>query len=656
MSPTPSGSRQPLAAPAAAILRRAGPSSRSAWTDRDYALVYNYFLLACVGVFVLRRLGRALLKVKRRQAIKVDHEKDRSQPVFTPLPPQQLRWWAEKGELAYQGTELAVETSWQTVERVFAQRFPSRWYACGLRNRTEALITVALFVFNVAFVLVGTVDWSGGHTPLSNQMHAVAHRCGFLSLAQVPFIFALTGRNSVVQHVTGIDYLQLRFVHKSMAFWMSFEALLHTVEACLARAEFFGGKGVYTLFFHNQYGQTGIVLTVGMLVLLAFSAKIVRRRCYELFLVAHVLGAVFILVGLFNHVPRARIWVWVPIGIWIFERGARLVQVLSITIANRWMPRSPLRRASALLKDGAIILRVPYKGTWSAGQHAYLSFPGLALGQSHPFSIANVPSDFNLTETEADCHEMLFVMGVRQGVTATVAKHLDQYTSRSADLKVMLEGPLGISPNHDSFDNVLLLAGGTGITHIASLLADLTLKAVRCKTRVRKIKLVWTVRTVDQCSWVMPELLEAARVASMAGVSLAIDFYITRGSLGLAHDRQVTFLPAHHGSRNNSVSSIGSFDDLYFPQGDYSKFSSRRSSMVGDNTLDSLLECGADAAFRQGRPDIPHIASSFVKGGLRGQTLISVCGPPKMATTVALESNKLARSYRVSVETAVFEC
>lgn len=33
-------------------------------------------------------------------------------------------------------------------------------------------------------------------------------------MAQMPAIFALTGRNSVVQFLTGIEYQHLRFVHK----------------------------------------------------------------------------------------------------------------------------------------------------------------------------------------------------------------------------------------------------------------------------------------------------------------------------------------------------------------------------------------------------------------------------------------------------------
>ncbi|KAK4057532.1 ferric-chelate reductase [Microbotryomycetes sp. JL221] len=554
MSPTPIASwSQPvlLAVPAIPIAKRASQAI-SAWSDKDYALVYNYFILGAVGIFVMRRVARIVWRRSTRQAIKLDNELKQIQPVFTPLPSSQVKWWAEKGELEYYGTrEPHMQTSWEVVEQIFCHRLSNSWYTCGFGNWMQVLITFTLFSLNTTFVLVGTVEWTGEHTPFSNQMHAIAHRCGFMSLAQVPFIFALTGRNSIVQYATGIEYLQLRFVHKSMAFWMSLEALIHTVEACLAKAEFFGGEGVYRLVFHNQYGQTGIVLISGMLILLAFSPRFIRQRWYELFLVAHVLGAAIILAGLFYHVPAAREWVWVPIAIWAFERTARLVQVLSVNFANRFLPRSPIRRASAMLKDGAIILRVPYKGLWASGQHAYLSFPGLALGQSHPFSIANVPADFN--KTESGCHEMLFVIGVRQGVTATVARHLDQYTSCSADIKVTIEGPLGVSSRLDAFENVLLFAGGTGISHISSILADLMLRASKQKTRVRNVKLIWTVRTIDQCAWVMPELIESSRLASLAAVKLSIDFHVTRGSVR-ASQQQITFLPSHHqGSRNNSA-------------------------------------------------------------------------------------------------------
>lgn len=174
------------------------------------------------------------------------------------------------------------------------------------------------------------------------------------------------------------------------------------------------------------------------------------------------------LIGLFYHIPALREWVWAPIGIWAFERTARLLQLVSIHLLARLNLRSPLRKANAALVDGAIILRVPFKGSWTSGQHAYLSFPGLAIGQSHPFSIANVPSELNATG-EADTHEMLFVMGVRGGVTATIAAYLDGFSSKSAELTVAVEGPYaGGESDVKHYEDILFVGGGTGITHLSS--------------------------------------------------------------------------------------------------------------------------------------------------------------------------------------------
>lgn len=187
----------------------------------------------------------------------------------------------------------------------------------------------------------------------------------------------------------------------------------------------------------------------------------------------------------------------------------------------------------------------------------------------------------------------------------------------------------------------------------STVLADLALKAMQKKSRTRTVRLVWTVRNVEQCGWLMSELLETARTASAAGLDLAIDFFVTRGALSTT-GQTIPFLPSLSATRHNSVASIGSFDSLYFPQG--FEDASRRSSIVGDETLDRLLESGADAAFRQGRPDISALTTTFLRNSGRGQSLVVVCGPPKMAKIVALETQRLGKDYPVSIEVATFEC
>jgi predicted ferric reductase len=227
-------------------------------------------------------------------------------------------------------------------------------------------------------------------------------------------------------------------------------------------------------------------MIVGLLCILIFCIRTLRKRWYEVFLTMHIIGqlqsvclcfdvwlivrqsdlagAVLVLAGLMYHVPRLVGWVWAPIGLWALERTARALRCFTTRLRLRY----PLPLATATLLDGgAIVLRVPFKGTWSSGQHAYLSFPGLSLADApHPFSIANVPV---VTDGGGDLvNEMLFVMGVRGGLTASIAKHLEDFSSRSTQLRVAVEGPYGSSDSPGRYDEILLIAGGTGITHICS--------------------------------------------------------------------------------------------------------------------------------------------------------------------------------------------
>lgn len=77
----------------------------------------------------------------------------------------------------------------------------------------------------------------------------------------MPLLIAFTGRNGIVAFLTGIDYQQLRFVHKVLVLWMAIHAVLHTIDASIASARFTGGSGVFRMYFHNYLGQTGIVVS-----------------------------------------------------------------------------------------------------------------------------------------------------------------------------------------------------------------------------------------------------------------------------------------------------------------------------------------------------------------------------------------------------------
>lgn len=67
----------------------------------------------------------------------------------------------------------------------------------------------------------------------------------------------LTARHS---HLIA-DYQHLRFAHKLLALWMAVFAVIHTIDATVVNAQWFGGAGLGDMYLHNYLGQTGIVVS-----------------------------------------------------------------------------------------------------------------------------------------------------------------------------------------------------------------------------------------------------------------------------------------------------------------------------------------------------------------------------------------------------------
>ena len=174
----------------------------------------------------------------------------------------------------------------------------------------------------------------------------------------------------------------------------------------------------------------------------------------------------------------------------------RIVSHFSGPLRSRVFLRAPVVHAEASLQDGAIKLSVPFTGEWQAGQHTYLSFWGTELlrrpwlyGQAHPFSIANMSTE---SPTE---RQMNFVLRVKKGITLEMARLIERKTraseSSSCKLLVSLEGLYGSSPRAEDYDSVVLVAGGSGITHVASVLEEVS---DRVETATTAVTLIWAVR------------------------------------------------------------------------------------------------------------------------------------------------------------------
>ncbi|KAL8278816.1 hypothetical protein RQP46_008885 [Phenoliferia psychrophenolica] len=184
---------------------------------------------------------------------------------------------------------------------------------------------------------------------------------------------------------------------------------------------------------------------------------------YELFLICHVAGAVVILVALCYHVPSLAYWLYPSAGIWAYERLIRILQAFPSHF-------SPVVQAEATLVDGAIILHVPTRKRWTSGQHSYITicdpcFPLSANLQPHPVSIANLaPTD----GSEDTVNDMRFIIKVRNGMTSKIARTLRNAPGHTRSIWVVAEGPYGSRVRTEEFQELLLVAGGSGISHCMS--------------------------------------------------------------------------------------------------------------------------------------------------------------------------------------------
>ncbi|BGP42478.1 ferric-chelate reductase [Rhodotorula kratochvilovae] len=635
MSPTPPALLARRSAPppglshflkrgAAGNITTANETLRQQAANRHFASAYQYILVGFVAVLALRNVCRIIARHNRAWRL-----------AMQKLDALQMERLGEQKE-GY--AALGHRATWSAkVDAVVFLPLRSKW-ALGLENPLQVFFVVASFAINIGFVLGITMDYKGPQDSVWNTIHVVALRCGWMSMAQLPAVIALTGRNSLVQFLTGIEYQHLRFVHKLLAVWMALLGVVHTLDATFANFKYFGGAGVNQLYLHNYLGQTGIAMIVGLFLLCFFAWRPIRMRWYELFLVAHVVGVIMVLVGIIYHVPSLKVWLYVPLGFWIFERLARLLQLVSISLLCKLQFRKPLIKARATLIEGAVVLHVPFKGEWNAGQHAYLSFwdpsfittPWIYF-QSHPFSISNVPSCS--VADEQGRREMLFVMRTRDGMTKDLARRLAKSETGSAEIWTTVEGPYGGCMDTEQFHEILLIAGGSGISHIMSMLADILHKARNSYSRATRVRVVWTVQNIEQSVWTLKELLHSAKTAYEAGVQLEIELYVTRGMAAPSPetvDLMTKELPAPPTLEQR-----------------------RASFMSTDSYAESPI---ADAlTILPGRPAIDSLVPRWIANA-HGKSLVVACGPTPMAQAVRLETTKYISVYPVSLEIALFEC
>lgn len=357
------------------------------------------------------------------------------------------------------------------------------------------LLTVMTIVFSaVEYTSVQPNTWFAKQS--WEIMTYIANRTGVLSMALLPLTILFAGRNNILLWLSNWSHSTYLLVHRWVARLCLLQMLLHSIIELVYHVQL----GDYAEVLPELYWIWGCVGTVACVIIVIAAQW--RKYYYEIFLITHIILAIFVIAGTWYHIDYLfsrkwgyEMWIYACCAIWFFDRLIRLGRVLKVGI-----------KQAVLTPIGDDVVRIDIKGVrWptTPGQHAYLYLPATrkwAPWENHPFSViptslltppgsagtqekqASTPaastSDIEKFGREAsssgsaEANIPVFASGrapSTSGITLFVKRHKGLTAVLSAaNLSALLDGPYRNVSSQPvlSTDRLILFAGGIGITGI----------------------------------------------------------------------------------------------------------------------------------------------------------------------------------------------
>ena len=335
-----------------------------------------------------------------------------------------------------------------------------------------------------------------------------------------PFTVLLASRESILTMLTGIPYQHFNFLHRWCGRIIFAQAALHTIGWTVVEAYYYGpSPDVYYLFLTNMYAVFGCVATGLITFLTIFSMKrVIRWTGYEFFKITHSIGAILYIGACWGHWDKLWCWMVASLVLVGIDQGARFIRTCYLHFGGKG--RIGFRRGMAdvqIIGEGDdVIVRLDFdfeQEAWEPGQHFYLCFPSLSIWQSHPFTVSSMP------DITSKVQHHTYLLRARKGQTAQLAALAGQ-----TDVPVIMTGPYGPGwPQHIT-DNVLAVAGGTGVTFtLPIVIASLRQLIVPQAT----VDFVWVIRRAQDLLWLNKEFVELKSMLAK-NPGLRINIFVTR--------------------------------------------------------------------------------------------------------------------------------
>ncbi|KAK9370381.1 ferric reductase NAD binding domain-containing protein [Lipomyces kononenkoae] len=491
--------------------------------------------------------------------------------------------------------------------------------------KVPPLGTILLLLTYLAFVLV--LEFANDDIPGAQHYTALSIRAAWLAIAQVPLLILLAGKNNLIGLFTGASYARLNVIHRWVARMLLLLATIHLGTENYGWNEF-GLRGLE--WSTDTCPPTGIAAYAILLWINLSTLAPFRHFSYEFFVIQHLLTFFGFIIAVMIHLPTtalySRVYIFIPIGLWFLDRIVRSARYLYNNVR-------PGRATLEAMNGDVSRIRVTSKQVtkWSPGAYVLLSIPAFGFGQSHPATIASVPSSHD--------NDLVFILKGHRGFTNRVLKSASSSSISDVSKEVaetqdksyiaLIDGPYGCKhSDFAAFDTVVLISGSTGVTFTLSILLDLAHRASTQRLPVRTLEFIWVIKSISWIHWISDELNAAYNQLCAAGIETSFSIFVTCDNTFSNFSNDSDKAPGCRCDKSLGpcccITTVD--DDAVVPQS--SKEKATASSFSGKS--DSILPC---ATLTSGRPSLKPILWRLLDHA-DGETGIAVCGPLGLSSAV----------------------
>ncbi len=480
----------------------------------------------------------------------------------------------------------------------------------------------------------------------------IGYRNAWVTVTQVPFLYLLTSKANIIGLISGISYERLNWLHRWVARTMFVTATVHGFH--------FWREWVIADFLQEQLQMMPIIIPYGLagwsilLWMVITSFKPLRSMAYEVFVIQHVLAAVFFLWVVYIHVPvYARYNIWFAIAALCFDRVFRLSMLVWQNIKfnpNNSRCKGGQRlghqtQVSAIGESTTVLTIKDVHFKWRAGQHLYLWMPRIGLLETHPYTIA---CPHQIPET-CICNSIQLVIRAHSGFSRRLNKFARGMgiQQKKRTLTAYVAGPYGQPPRWDIFETLILISASTGASFTLPILESvLQSGSTKC---TKRIDFLLAARQGEEVGFYHDRLHEAIETASAVGIELDVHIAVTGSGQLETFETAISPSPSSRSSssdpgekkvsccRKVTEKAFANAEDVVpsMPMLCSADSSPRPRNRPSNTSEDSHIHHSAT------RPDV----AAFIRKAVEatgGETGVVVCGGQSLVTKVRTSVAKLS--------------